>query len=34
LAGTDDPNHIQIDDWDDEAEEEATAAEEEELARV
>jgi hypothetical protein len=34
LAGTDEPNHVQIDDWDDEAEEEAAAAEEEELARV
>jgi hypothetical protein len=28
------PGHIQIDDWDDEAEEEAAAVEEEELARV
>jgi hypothetical protein len=28
------PDHVQIDDWDDEAEEEAAAAEEEELARV
>jgi hypothetical protein len=28
------PDHVQIDDWDDEAEKEAAAAEEEELARV
>jgi hypothetical protein len=28
------PDHIQIDDWDDEVEEETIAAEEEELARV
>jgi hypothetical protein len=28
------PDHIQIDDWDNETEEEAAAAKEEELARV
>jgi hypothetical protein len=28
------PDHVQIDDWDDEAEEEAVIVEEEELARV
>jgi hypothetical protein len=34
LAGTDEPDHVQINNWDDEAEEEATSAEEEELVRV
>jgi hypothetical protein len=37
LPGTEEPDHVQIDDWDDEAkeeEEEAAAAEEEELVRV
>jgi hypothetical protein len=34
LAGTNEPDHVQIDDWDDEAEEEALAAAEEELVRV
>jgi hypothetical protein len=28
------PDHVQIDDWDDEAEEEAATVEKEELARV
>jgi hypothetical protein len=34
LLGTEEPDLIQIDDWDDKAEEEAAVAEEEELARV
>jgi hypothetical protein len=35
LVGTDEPDHVQIDDWDDEAEkEEAASKEEEDLARV
>jgi hypothetical protein len=37
LPGTEEPDHVQIDDWDDEAKEEeeaAAAAEEEELVRV
>jgi hypothetical protein len=34
LLGDADPDQVQIDDWDEEAEEEAAAAEEKELARV
>jgi hypothetical protein len=34
LPREEEPHHIQIDDWDDEAEEEAAAVEEEALARV
>jgi hypothetical protein len=34
LLGIVEPDHVQIDDWDDEAEEKAAAAKEEELARV
>jgi hypothetical protein len=34
LPWEEEPDHVQIDDWNDEAEEEEAAAEEEELARV
>jgi hypothetical protein len=34
LLWVEEPDHVQIDDWDDEAEEEAVIVEEEELARV
>jgi hypothetical protein len=34
LPGGEETNHVQINDWNDEAEEEAVAVEEEELARV
>jgi hypothetical protein len=34
LPGGEEPNHVQINDWNDEAEEEAVVVEEEELARV
>jgi hypothetical protein len=32
--GSEEPDHVQIDDWDDEAEEDAATTEEEELAKV